>query len=270
MAGRPPYAIGGPVVTGNKVTNQDTSVVYCTIQSAIDAAASGETLLVSAGTYPEVLHINTDGIKLIGEAEATVIIDATGATSYHFTVRANGVTLKNFTLNGSAAGSYGLKISGLNTTTRHEDIVLENITVNNTGRTGIDINGIDGLTVTNVTVKNVSGGSGIALSDVVNATLDGVTTSNNLWGGTAIYTNGQYYPGGSDNIVLSNINGSELNPIFFEVANQPDPANPYPITNVTLPPNTRTWSPMRSSCPTARTSTTSSSLRPLRQPLRLF
>ncbi len=222
---------------GGTVTNQDTGATYCTIQSAIDAAAPGETLLVGAGTYPEILSIVTDGISLIGDDEATVIIDATAATSYHFTVDANDVTLKNFTLNGknTPTASYGLKINGLDPSTRRTNITLENITVNDTYRSGIDINGLDGVNVTNVTINDVPYGVGLALSDVINATVDGVMTSGNAWGGTAIYTNGVFFPGGADNISLANITGDELAPLYFDAANGNDPANQHPITNVTLP-----------------------------------
>ena len=220
---------------GGTVTNVTSGASFCSIQAAIDAAVSGDVINVGAGTYAEVLSITTDGISLIGADEATVIINATAATSYHFTVNASDVTLKNFTLNGSPSASYGLKISGLDTATRRTGITLENITVNNTKRTGIDINGIDGVTVTNVTVNNVPSGVGLALSDVINADLDGVTTSNNAWGGTAIYTWGRFYPGGASNITLANINGSESNPLYFEAGNYHDVPNPYPITNVTLP-----------------------------------
>ncbi len=220
---------------GGTVTNQNTGATYCTIQAAIDAAASGETILVGAGTYAEVLSITTDGLTLIGDDEATVIIDATAATNYHFTVNASNTTLKNFTLNGNPSASYGLKISGLNATTRRTNVVLENITVQDTGRSGIDINGLDGVTIDNVTVKDVPGGVGLALSDVVNATIDGVTTSNNAWGGTAIYTNGVFYPGGADSIVLANISGDEPVPLYLEVANNNLPVDQFPITNVTLP-----------------------------------
>ena len=95
--------------------------------------------------------------------------------------------------------SYGLKISGLNMTTQHTNIVVENVTVSKTYRTGIDINGINGLVMTNVTVTGVPYGNGVSLTDVDNAVIDGVTTSGNAWGGMAIYTYGRYYPGGSDN-----------------------------------------------------------------------
>ena len=49
---------------------------YSTIQSAIDAASEGDSVLVSAGTYYEnIVWAATNGIKLIGSGEENCIID---------------------------------------------------------------------------------------------------------------------------------------------------------------------------------------------------
>lgn len=207
------------------------------IQTAINGATSGQTICVADGTYVGALSINKDNLTIEGQSQAGVIIDATAATGYHFTVEGSNIVLRNFTLNGknTSPASYGIKASGLNASTQRTNLTIENVTVNNTYRSGIDINGIDGVTVNNVTVSGVPYGVGLALSDVNNATVSNVTTSNNTWGGVAVYTYGRYYPGGSDNITLSNIVGDEANPLYTEVGNYSVPSNPHPITNLTLP-----------------------------------
>jgi hypothetical protein len=50
---------------------------FATIAEGI-AAVTGSTVHVAAGTYYEALNITTPGLEIIGEDEATVIIDPTG------------------------------------------------------------------------------------------------------------------------------------------------------------------------------------------------
>jgi len=48
---------------------------YPTIQSAIDAAKNGDTILVHAGAYSENPRIKTNKISVIGEDKERTIID---------------------------------------------------------------------------------------------------------------------------------------------------------------------------------------------------
>src|SRR5688500_9861160 len=49
---------------------------YATIQSAVAAAQSGDTILVAAGTYSENVVISTSGVRLVGGGD--VVLDGTG------------------------------------------------------------------------------------------------------------------------------------------------------------------------------------------------
>ena len=94
------------------------SVSYPTIQSAIDAAnpAGGDTILVAAGTYPEYLHITTDGLTIQGAGIDQSIIDLDGLTPYW-----------HYPGNKSYASRAGVLISGyLSPGTPAE--VVENVT----------------------------------------------------------------------------------------------------------------------------------------------
>lgn len=56
--------------------SDDTIVVTSTIQAAVDAAGPGDTVVVPAGTYREVVNVRYSGLTLIGEPGA--VLDGTG------------------------------------------------------------------------------------------------------------------------------------------------------------------------------------------------
>jgi len=202
---------------------------FATIQDGIDNVIAS-TVNVMAGTYPEALDINKS-LTLSGESEAGVIIDASSISDYG--LYASGdytVTLENFTLIGPSSPTYGygVKISG-------EDAIvsISNVTVQNCGRSGFDLNGITSGNLQSLTATN-NGGVGLALSDCDNVTVDNLQTSGNAWAGVGIFTYGQYYTGGSDNITFT---GSNTIPdlLYTQIDNYNDLLNPYPITNLTIP-----------------------------------
>lgn len=197
---------------------QDTRTVptqYSTIQDAIDAANSGDTVYILNGTYVQSGTININkSLTLDGESESGVTIDASGnGTGYGIKVEADNVTLSNFTLTppqvdgveGSSGGGYaihatfdhGSPYSALS------NLTIENITIDNGNRTGFDIHGYNGVTLTNLTSTDAAYGNGIQLTGCTDATVTGCTTSGNAWGGVAVYcSNSSYLNRGSDNITF--------------------------------------------------------------------
>lgn len=208
---------------------------YCTIQAAVTAALSGDTVFVKNGTYNEAVQIDKD-ITLQGESRAGVIIDAVGKiTSQGYSMSAAGdytIVLQDFTFLANPANppkTYGIKISGDNA-----NVTIKNVTVTAFQRSGIDLNGVSGGSIENVSVSGATYGVGIGLTDVSNFTLKDITTSGNAWGGIAIYTWGRYYTGGSANITLTGVNNlGEDNPFYIEVGNYGTPGSPYPVTGLT-------------------------------------
>ena len=91
---------------------------YPTIGEAIYAAESGDTILVSPGTYPEWNLLVNKTLSLVGEDAETTIIDGSGAGTSILTIVADNVTLSGFTVkNCSKIGiclknSIGATISG--------------------------------------------------------------------------------------------------------------------------------------------------------------
>jgi HYR domain/Right handed beta helix region len=206
-----------------------------TIQTAIDRVDPNGTVFVAAGAYPVPAGLDVDKpLTLDGAGSDVVTIDASAHASYSVAVTADDVTLEGFTLTGNPAGTYGLKISS-SSPTRLSNITVDDVVVNNSKRTGIDLNGVDGGLITNVEVHDVPSGNGLSATDSNNIVFENVTTSNNAWGGLAVYTYGRYYSLGSANVTIQGNNSfGEANPVYVETGNYNDPGNPAPVTNLTV------------------------------------
>ncbi len=198
---------------------------FATIQEGINAVLDNGTVYVLNGNYAEALTVSKN-LTLTGESEAGVIIDASSFSAYGINSSATNVNFNNFTMIGPlpAAFGYGLKIAGDLT-----NCTIANVTVQNCGRSGIDINGADLGSLLNVTVTG-NGGVGLGITDGRNITIENITTSGNAWGGIGIYTQGTYYTGGTDNIVLTGTNSfGEITGLYTEEGGG------FPITNLTIP-----------------------------------
>ena len=96
---------------------------YSTIQSAIDASASGDTIRVVKGTYAENVTINmksnlilyggfTDNTFTVRDpAQNSTVIDGKGLTNTVYIVNSDGITVDGFTIkNGQAFDGAGVKV----------------------------------------------------------------------------------------------------------------------------------------------------------------
>jgi parallel beta-helix repeat protein len=104
---------------------------YTTIQAAISAANSGDTIYVYNGTYNENLNINKRLI-LIGEDNSTTKIKGTGGGDVIY-VASNKVVIKGFTINNSGTNNWdaGIEINYANSCR------IENCNISNNGKHGI-------------------------------------------------------------------------------------------------------------------------------------
>lgn len=129
------------------------------IQKAVDAAASGDTVLITPGTYRESVTVTTPGLTLRGVGRGVVIEPAAKAAGT------------------CAVGGNGVCVVG---TDKHkvEGVTLASLTVTGFTRSGVYAVATDGLTVRNVTaVKN--GVWGIAQEGSVRGVFRGNTARDN-------------------------------------------------------------------------------------------
>ena len=84
------------------VYNEKTGLIYTTIQSAIEAANAGDTIIVNEGTFEESLTIDKEGLILKSAfGPESTVIDGGGAAS-SITITADNVTVEGFTVTGAA------------------------------------------------------------------------------------------------------------------------------------------------------------------------
>ncbi len=127
------------------------------IQDAINAAASGDTINIAAGTYTENVMANKP-VTLAGAGASTTTISAAGGTAV--TITANNVTVDGFTIT-NPTGKHGIYAAD------HSNLTITNNTVTDIGSSdatsgsnfGIAIvssaAAVDSITITDNTVSFV-------------------------------------------------------------------------------------------------------------------
>jgi nitrous oxidase accessory protein NosD len=143
---------------------------YASIQEAIQAAGSGDTVIVSPGTYFETIDFLGKDITVTSEQGPTLtIVDGHGAGSVvSFKLReSRNAVLSGFTLRGGYTNSFGgggVAIISSSPTIR-DNIIRDNQVCNN----GAGINSIFGSpliehnTITHNSVRGCSGGWGLGI-----------------------------------------------------------------------------------------------------------
>ena len=97
------------------------------------------------------------------------------------------------------------------------NFAIDHVTINNSKRTGLDLNGVNGATIDHVNVNNTSNGNGITLTNSANVTITNSTTTGNAWGGLALYQSNVYYDQQVNNITVDGTNTfNEANGIYAQ------------------------------------------------------
>jgi parallel beta-helix repeat protein len=198
------------------VNNTDTGVGYNTIQSAIDTALSGHTIVVSPGTYYENIIFNNKNITVRSsnpsdsDIVAATIIDGGESGSVVKITGGDTSTLQGFTIqNGNATNGGGIQVNNSNPT------ITDNTITGNTATTGGGIFVVESSpTITDNTISyNDAGyGGGIFISEG-NPAITGTTIVDNIiTDNTASYNGGGIYMYGSSPIFTGNtVTGNTAN-----------------------------------------------------------
>ena len=106
-------------VSATIVTVGDHGKDHASISAAVSAAAPGDTILVSDGTYTENIVINKTGLTLLSEnGSASTVVRPLLSSGHLFQVTAGNVTIRGFNMIGSGyyerAGIYGTSVSNCN------------------------------------------------------------------------------------------------------------------------------------------------------------
>jgi hypothetical protein len=146
-------------VPSHTINSSCTATDYLTIQAAVNAANSGDTILVAPGTYHETVTIDETGhsrdhLSLLGaqagndaradrhDSTKESIVDATGKGNSAIIVEVLAVVIDGFTVQGGTQGNAtGIDLKGTcstNTTPANGGIVVNNILTNNA--TGVSLN----------------------------------------------------------------------------------------------------------------------------------
>ena len=155
---------------------------YSTIQSAIDASSSGDTVLVSAGTYFENINFNGKNIAVIGEDRENTIIDGgqNGSVVTFDSIEGTASALSNFTITGGNAYDGGGIYCSSSAPTIKDNIITGN--VSDTYGGGISCNYSSPIIMNNtITSNSAIYGGGISFDRYTSSVIKG----NNINGNSA-------------------------------------------------------------------------------------
>ena len=155
---------------------------YSTIQSAIDASSSGDTVLVSAGTYFENINFNGKNIAVIGEDRENTIIDGgqNGSVVTFDSIEGTASALSNFTITGGNAYDGGGIYCSSSAPTIKDNIITGN--VSDTYGGGISCNYSSPIIMNNtITSNSAIYGGGISFDRYTSSVIKG----NNIHGNSA-------------------------------------------------------------------------------------
>jgi len=194
--------------------------IWANIQDGVNAAVAGDTVNVLAGTYKENVAIpgGTDDLQLVGTGSGeTTIEPATGCpiTLFGWAGPISNISIRGFTLETADASHALLAGSGTPDGTYYTtNLELEDIVVDG-GQRGVGLNAVNGVTLSDVHLSNVTGSpeAALELTGAFNLTFTQGSIEDNDLGvklqpGVGSY--GNYGANGNIQIHLTNFCGNGI------------------------------------------------------------
>jgi hypothetical protein len=176
------------IATGAFIVEDDMGM---SLLAAIAAADAGGTVVMQPGTYAPASQVTLDkALTLRGAGSAQSTIDVGGFNTWGIYVNASDITLEGFAVLGDPAVNQQYTV---HTDPGIGNLVYTDISVSGSRRTAMDLNGVDGATLTDITVNGATSGFGFAISSSRNITVNNLTAIGNAWGAVGVFpANTQY------------------------------------------------------------------------------
>ena len=102
------FALMSSSLAATRTVDPGSTTAYATVQDAVDASASGDTIDVVAGTYTECIDLDGKDLTITGSGSGTATLDGGGGCAFVLTAEGGeALTLSGFTIeNAGARGLY--------------------------------------------------------------------------------------------------------------------------------------------------------------------
>ena len=180
---------------------------YSTIQSAITAASTGDTIFVYSGIYYEQVNIGKS-ISLIGENKISTIIDASGTgQAVEILSDTDDVSIEGFTCRNGAIGIY------LNNYC--DEITINDNIIENNLEDGIMINEFSSYHEISDNIIMNNGDDGISIRNSLNNIISNNDITGNDAKGIYVYFNSDYNDIFGNNIVNNSGYGMHISSVDY-------------------------------------------------------